>query len=108
MDRRKNRFVEELHLNDPDLNPTRSELLLERSAAKERELGSTKMEPSSSIEETHAKQLENSDESSVQVIQKKLFQLKKGSGMTFLLVNISEDILLKPKSQICHEIGTSL
>ena len=55
--RGKNRFVEELHLNDPDHNPTSSDLLLERSVAKERELGSTKMEPSSSTEETHAKQL---------------------------------------------------
>ena len=53
----KTRYVEELHLNDPDHNPTSSELLLERSVAKEREPGSTKMEPSSSIEETHAKQL---------------------------------------------------
>ena len=53
--------MEELHLNDPDHNPTKYELLehigLERSVAKERELGSTKMEPSWSIEETHAKQL---------------------------------------------------
>ena len=59
--RGKNRKVEELHLNDPDHNPTSSELLghigLERSVAKERELGSTKMEPSRSIDETHAKQL---------------------------------------------------
>ena len=28
-----------------------------------------------------------------------LYWLKTGSGMTFLLFNISEDILLKPKSQ---------
>ena len=53
--------MEELHLNDPDHNPTSSELLehigLERSVAKEREPGSTKMEPSRSIEETRAQQL---------------------------------------------------
>ena len=49
----KNRYV-----NDPDHNPTSSELLLEKSVAKERERGSAKMEPSSSIEETHAKQFE--------------------------------------------------
>ena len=59
--RGKNRYVEELHLNDPDHNPTSSELLvhigLERSVAKKREPGSTKMEPSWCIEETHAKQL---------------------------------------------------
>ena len=54
---RKNRYVEELHLNDPDHNPTSFELLLERSVAKERESGSTKMQQPSSIEETHAKQL---------------------------------------------------
>ena len=36
--RRKNGNVEELHLNDPDHNPTSSELLLERSVAREREL----------------------------------------------------------------------
>ena len=48
--------IKELHLNDPDHNPAGSDLLLERSVAKERELGSAKMEPSSSIEETHAKQ----------------------------------------------------
>ena len=61
MCRGKNRYVEELHLNDPDHNPTSSELLehieLERSVAKEREPGSTKMEPPWSIEETHGKQL---------------------------------------------------
>ena len=50
--------MEEVHLNDPDHNPTNSELLLERSLAKEIEIGSTKMEPSSSIEKTHAKQLQ--------------------------------------------------
>ena len=55
--RGKNRNVEELHLNDPDHNPTSSELLLERSVAKESEPCSTKMEQSSS-EETHAKQFE--------------------------------------------------
>ena len=32
-------------------------------------------------------------------IQKKLFLLKKGSGLTFLPTNISEETLLKPKSQ---------
>ena len=54
--------MEELHLNDPDHNPTSSELLelvgLERSAAKEREPGSTNMAPSCGIEETHAEQFE--------------------------------------------------
>ena len=54
-----NRYVEVLHLNDPDLNPTSSELLLERYVAKEREPGSTKIEPSTSIEETHTKLLKN-------------------------------------------------
>ena len=92
--------MEELHLNGPGHNATSSELLLERSLAKERELGSAKMEPSTSIEGTPAKQFENSDESSVQSFKRSyLFVLKEGSGMTFLLVNISEDILLKPKSQ---------
>ena len=59
--RGKNLHVEELHLNDSYHSPTSSELLehieWERSLAKERELGSTKMEPSWSLEETHAKQL---------------------------------------------------
>ena len=58
--RGKNRYVE-LHLNDPDHNPTSSELLeqkgLERSLAQGRELGSTKTELSRGIGETHAKQL---------------------------------------------------
>ena len=53
--------MEELRLNDPDHNPASSELLerkgLERSIAKKREPGSTKMDVSWSIEETHAKQL---------------------------------------------------
>ena len=61
MCRGKNRYVEELRLNDPDHNPASSELLgrigLEGSIAKKRELGSTKMEVSWSIQETHAKQL---------------------------------------------------
>ena len=57
MCRGKNRYVNELHLNDPDHNPTRSELLLERSVAKESEPCSTEMEQCS-IEETHEKQFE--------------------------------------------------
>ena len=55
--RGKNRYVDELHLNDPDHNPTSSELLLERSVAKESEPCSTEMEQST-IEDTHAKQCE--------------------------------------------------
>ena len=43
--------------------------------------------------------VEKSDESSVQIFRNKFFLLKKGSGMTFLLVVSSEDIPLKPKSQ---------
>ena len=42
--RSKNRYVDELHLNDPDHNPTISKLLLERFVAQESELCSTKME----------------------------------------------------------------
>ena len=38
--RGKNRYVEELHLNDPDHCPTSFELVLETSVAKEREPGS--------------------------------------------------------------------
>ena len=49
--------VEQLHLNDPDHNPTSSAVLLERSVAKESEPCSTEVEQSS-IEETHAKQFE--------------------------------------------------
>ena len=49
--------MEEVHLKDPGDNPTSSELLLERSVAKESELCSTEMEQSS-IEETHATQFE--------------------------------------------------
>ena len=100
--RGKHRYVEEYHHNDPDLNPTSSELLehigLERSVAKEREPGSTEMEPSWSIEEAHAKQLKV-QRNPCTIIQKKLFPLKKGSDMAFLPVNISEDAFLKPKSQ---------
>ena len=49
-------YVEELRINDPDHNPTSSELLLGKICCKEREFGSTKMEQSST-EETHATQL---------------------------------------------------
>ena len=49
--------MDELHPNNPDHNPISSELLLERSVAKESEPCSTEMEQSS-IEETHAKQFE--------------------------------------------------
>ena len=55
--RGKNRYVEELHFNDADHNPTSSEWLLERSVAKESEPCSAKMEQSR-IEETHATQFE--------------------------------------------------
>ena len=55
--RGKNRHVDDLHLNDADHNPTCSELLLERSLAKESEPCSTEIEHSS-IEETLAKQFE--------------------------------------------------
>ena len=82
--------MEELHLNDPDHNPTSSELPLKRSVARERELLSTKMEQSS-IEETHANQFE--------IQTNPVFLLKEGSGMTLLPANISKDVLLKPKSQ---------
>ena len=93
----KNRYVDELHLSDPDHNPTSSKLLLERSVAKESELCSAGVEQSS-IEETHAKQFEFR-RIWCTIIQKKLFLLKKGSGMSCFLANISEDILLKPNSQ---------
>ena len=49
--------MDELHLSDPDHNPTSSKLLVERSVAKESEPCSTEMEQSS-IEETHEKQFE--------------------------------------------------
>ena len=49
--------VEELRLNDPDHNPTSSELLLERYVAKESEPCSTELEQSR-IRETHATQFE--------------------------------------------------
>ena len=55
--RRKNRYVDELHLNDPDHHPTISKLRLERFTAKESELCSTEMEQSH-IGETHATQFE--------------------------------------------------
>ena len=55
--RRKNRYVDELHLNDPDHHPTISKLRLERFIAKESELCSAEMEQSH-IGETHATQFE--------------------------------------------------
>ena len=64
----KNRYVEELHLNDPGHHLTNSELLW-----KDRRIQCT-------------------------TVQKKFFILKKGSGMTFLPTKISEEILFKPKS----------
>ena len=78
-----NRYVDELHLRDPGHNPTSSELLLERSVAKERELCSTEMERTG-VEETHATQLKCT-------IQKKLILSNKGSGMTFLPVSFSKE-----------------
>ena len=54
----KIRRVTELRLRDPGHKPTRTESPLERPVAKEREPGSEKMEPSSSIKETHATQFE--------------------------------------------------
>ena len=99
--RGKNCYVEELHLNDPDHNPKSSELLLERSVAKEKR---TQFNKNGGIIEhggNSCETVENSDESNVQLFRRKLFLLKKGSGMTFLPVNISEDILLKPESQNC-------
>ena len=98
--RGKNRYVDELHLRDPGHNPTSSELLLERSIAKESELCSTEMEQSS-VEETHATQLKCT-------IQKKLILLKKGSGMTFLPASFSKETLQAEISKTGHEIGTSL
>ena len=55
--RRKNRYVDELHLKDPGHNPSSSELPVHRSIAKENEPCSIEMEQSS-IEETHATQFE--------------------------------------------------
>ena len=55
--RGKNRFVDELHLRDPEHHPAIHELLLERSIAKESEPCSTELEQSR-IEETHATQFE--------------------------------------------------
>ena len=54
--RGKNHYVDELHLNDPDDSPTSSELLLERSVAKE----SLVLQRWSNLasRETHATQLE--------------------------------------------------
>ena len=49
--------MDELHLKDPEHNPTSSEFLLERSDAKENEPCSTEM-GQSSIVETHATQFE--------------------------------------------------
>ena len=49
--------MNELHVRDPGHNPTSSELLLERSIAKESETCSTEMEQFR-IEETHATQFE--------------------------------------------------
>ena len=99
--RGKSRYVE-LHLNDPDHNPTCSELLepkgLERPVARGRELGSTKMELSRCIGETHAKQLRIQtnpvDNHSEEVI---LTEEGKWDDILACHVNTSEDILLKPK-----------
>ena len=89
----QNRYVEELHLNDPDNNSTSSELLLERSFAEERDPGSTKREPPSSIEETHANQVKIQTNSVYCTEEAIPIEDRKWNG------NNSEDILLKPKSQ---------
>ena len=51
-----------------------------------------------SIEETHAKQLKIQT-NPVYTYSEEGIDIEEGSGMTLVHVNISEDILLKPKSQ---------
>ena len=94
--RGKNRYVEELHLKGPGHNPTSSELLLERSVAKESEPCSTEIEQSS-IEETYAKQFEIQTNSIY--YSKEFILIEERSGMTFVSTNISKETLFKPISQ---------
>ena len=99
LSRRKNRYLEELRLNDPDHNPGSSELVnhvgLVRSVAKESEPCSTEMEQSG-IKETHAPQFEI--QTNPLYHSKKVFLLKKRSGMTFLPTSFSKETLFTPKS----------
>ena len=95
--RRKNRVVEELHLRDPGHNPTCSELLFERSIAKQSEPGWTEMEQSR-IEETHATQ-SKLPTNPVYQWKKRCYLFEKRSGTIFLPVNLSKETLFKSKSQ---------
>ena len=95
--RGKNRHVEELHLNDPDHNPTSSGLLLERSVAKESEPCSAKMEQSS-IEETHAKQFEIQT-NPVYNYSEEVIPVEERKWNDILAYKHFRGILLKPKSQ---------
>ena len=87
--------MEEFHLSDPDHNPTSSEL--ERSVAKKANFFLQRW-----TNQALTKLIRRSSKfrrSECAIIQEKLLLSKKGSGMTFLPTNISDEILLKPKSQ---------
>ena len=97
--RGKKRYVEELRLNDPGHNPTSSELLehkgMERSVAKENLVrqrwshhGASRKPMRSSWKFRRIQ---------CTILQKMLLLLKKGSGLTLMLVN-----------NFGHEIGTPL
>ena len=95
--RRKNRYVDELHLNDLDHHPTISKLRLERFIAKESELCSTEMEQSH-IGETHATQFEIPT-SLVCNCSEEYFNWTKDVEWHFILAcQQFRGILLKPKS----------
>ena len=87
----KNRFVDELHLRDPGHNPTSSELFLERSIAS---LQSWSNPASWKLMRRGWKFRHTGC-----TIQKKLFLLDRGSGMTFLPTNLPKETVFQPKSQ---------
>ena len=99
--RRKNRLEDEVHLNDPDHNPTISKLLLERFLARESEPCSTEMETerSSPISVKHIRCSSKFRRVWCTTVQKNIAtEPRMWNDISFLLVNNSEEILLKPKS----------
>ena len=98
---RENRHVYDAHLNDPDNNPRSSDLLLESSVAKEREFGSAKMEPSSSIGR-------NSDEPSVQLFTWSLSYWRREVEWHPCLSTFQRTFSRNRSLKFGHEIGTSL
>ena len=91
-----NRHAEELHINDPDHNPTSSELLLEKSVDKD---GAINEHRGNSCEA-----VEKSDESSVQVIRRSYSCWRKEMGWHTCLSTIQRKYFWSRSLKIGNEI----